>query len=96
MVVGPDLTDHDGAVFGTSSEGGPIGMFACSDPLRLVEPRRQGAQEVQSRQLLESIVDTFGQSLGSYAVTCSPERGRSDNGHLDNCIGLRNSHEHAR
>ncbi|GGV06165.1 hypothetical protein GCM10010211_85920 [Streptomyces albospinus] len=28
--------------------------------------------------------------------TCSPERGRSDNRHLDNCIGLRNSPEHAR
>lgn len=27
MVVRPDLTHHDGAVFGTSSEGGPNGMF---------------------------------------------------------------------
>jgi hypothetical protein len=28
--------------------------------------------------------------------TCSPERGRRDNGHLDYCIGLRNNLEHAR
>lgn len=27
MVGRPDLTGHDGAVFGTSSGGGPIGMF---------------------------------------------------------------------
>ncbi len=28
--------------------------------------------------------------------TCSSERERSDNGHLDNCIGLRDGPEHAR
>ncbi|MEV6993820.1 hypothetical protein AB0N87_32250 [Streptomyces sp. NPDC093228] len=27
--------------------------------------------------------------------TCSPERGQSDNGHLDNCIDLRNRSEQA-
>lgn len=65
-------------------------------PSRGHQPAKSSSHHSPSRRSLAHIA-VVPSGLLARAIcavrdgTCSPERGRSDNGHLDNCIGLRNS-----